>query len=114
METIGKKIRKCRLRKDLTQKEIWYALKISKSAYSNIETDKVDITVSRLRKIALLLKVNYIELLPFTPDDIYPPPKYRIKDYVNKINVNYSCKSYIPSSTSGNRKDCRKNKKWKG
>ena len=73
METIGNKIRKCRIKRDLTQKEIWYALKISKSAYSNIETDRVDITISRLTQIAILLNVNYNELLPSIPDNFSTP-----------------------------------------
>jgi len=73
MVNVGKKIRQYRVIRDITPKEITAALKISKSAYSNIETGKTDITISRLSQIACILNVNYQDLLPSDPREFLTP-----------------------------------------
>lgn len=60
---IAERIRKARLLSDLSQENIAAELGISPGAYSNIETGKTDITVSRLFEIAEALKINVLELL---------------------------------------------------
>ncbi len=61
--TIGDRIRKCRLNKGLSQDYVASLLDLSPSALSNIETNKSEITVNRLYKIAEILEVNINTLL---------------------------------------------------
>jgi transcriptional regulator with XRE-family HTH domain len=56
--TIGERIRKCRVNKGLSQEYVANELNLSTSAYSNIETDKTDVTAKRLITIAEILDVN--------------------------------------------------------
>ena len=67
--TIGERIRKCRVNKDLSQDYVAGQLNLSTSAYSNIETDKTDLTVKRLIKIAEILDVN-VNVLMGTENNI--------------------------------------------
>lgn len=61
--TIGERIRKCRVNKGLSQDYVANELSLSTSAYSNIETDKTELTVNRLIKIAEILEVKVNELM---------------------------------------------------
>lgn len=61
--SIGERIRKCRVNKGLSQDYVANQLNISTPAYSNIETDKTEITVSRLIKIAEIFEVSINVLL---------------------------------------------------
>ena len=60
---VGEKIRQVRVVNNLSQDNIASELGISVGAYSNIEREKTDITVSRLFEIAKILKTTILELL---------------------------------------------------
>jgi DNA-binding Xre family transcriptional regulator len=74
MESIGKKIRICRLQKDVTAKQMMSVLGLQKSAYSNLELGKTDITLTTLSKIVVYLNIKYEDVLPSNPKDFFPPP----------------------------------------
>jgi transcriptional regulator with XRE-family HTH domain len=63
MELISKKIRICRLTKTYKQEHMAEELGISQSAYSKIERGETDITVSQLRKIAVVLGLTLLDLI---------------------------------------------------
>ena len=62
--TIGERIRKTRLRRDKTTKEIAFHLKLTTQAYGNIERGRCDICVSRLIELSKLLGVSVIYFVP--------------------------------------------------
>jgi transcriptional regulator with XRE-family HTH domain len=63
METLGKKIRLLRHKKEWTQEIVARQLEISIPAYSKIETDITDINLSRLEQIARLFNTSSAKLL---------------------------------------------------
>ena len=63
MKTIGDKIRYFRNLKNWSQEEIAYRLNISLPAYSKIERNITDVSVSRLNQIAKVYGITVIELL---------------------------------------------------
>ncbi|WP_158829036.1 helix-turn-helix domain-containing protein [Mucilaginibacter lacusdianchii] len=70
METIGNKIRIQRLMKNYSQQYMSFMLDISQSAYSNIESDKTEVTLNRIYEIA--------EVLEISPFVLMPPPKFSL------------------------------------
>jgi transcriptional regulator with XRE-family HTH domain len=70
MEKIGNKIRKIRELKNYTQKYMADQLGISQKAYSNIENDETDLSISRLSQIALILDLEIADILNFDKKDI--------------------------------------------
>jgi transcriptional regulator with XRE-family HTH domain len=60
MQTIGDRIKKMRLEKAWKQQDMARKLHISIPAYSNIETNLVDINISRLYEIANIFEVDVI------------------------------------------------------
>ena len=60
MITIGDRIKKMRLNKEWKQQDMAKKLNISIPAYSNIETNLVDINISRLNEIANIFEVDVI------------------------------------------------------
>ncbi|MBS7565545.1 helix-turn-helix transcriptional regulator [Mucilaginibacter sp. Bleaf8] len=68
METIGSKIRIQRLMKNYSQFYMSFMLDISQAAYSNIESDKTELTINRIYQIA--------EVLEISPFILMPPPKF--------------------------------------
>lgn len=60
---IGKKIKKIRLEKELTQEEIASAAEISLSHMSNIETAKTKVSLITLAKISRILECSFDELV---------------------------------------------------
>ena len=60
---IGKKIKKIRLEKELTQEEIASAAEISLSHMSNIETAKTKVSLITLAKISRILECSLDELV---------------------------------------------------
>jgi len=65
MKTLGNKLKALRLSKGWSQEDIAYELDLSLGAYSNIERDITDISLSRLKQIAKLFKLTVPELLTF-------------------------------------------------
>lgn len=70
METIGSKIRIQRLTKNYSQQYMSFMLEISQAAYSNIESDKTEISLNRIYAIA--------EILEISPFVLMPPPKFSL------------------------------------
>ena len=60
---IGEKIRYARLQKGYSQENMADFLGISTSAYGDIERNKTELTISRAKKLANILKIRIIELL---------------------------------------------------
>ena len=57
-------IRKMRHQKGHSQEYMADKLNISQKTYSNIENDKCPLTLTMLEKIAAVLEVSFLELLP--------------------------------------------------
>jgi transcriptional regulator with XRE-family HTH domain len=60
---IGHKIRVLRTNKRLNQHAMAKHLKLSIAAYSNLETGKIEITVSKIYQISEMLGVKPIEIM---------------------------------------------------
>lgn len=60
---IGEKIRFVRLAKGFSQENMADFLGISTSAYGDIERNKTELTISRAKKLANILKISILELL---------------------------------------------------
>jgi transcriptional regulator with XRE-family HTH domain len=73
---IGSNIRKWRGMKDMKQKELSSALRISEAAFSNIENDMTDMTLSQLEDIALTLDISV--------EQLFSDPQDKIQHSVNK------------------------------
>lgn len=71
MKAIGKKIRKLRELKELTQEYIATEIGLSQSAYSKIEAAETDITYQRLEKIAEILEVKPEDIIAFNEQMIF-------------------------------------------
>ncbi len=69
---IGSHIRKWRGVKDMKQKELAAALRISEAAVSNMENDMTDLTLSQLEDIALALEIDIEQLFSDPQDQIAP------------------------------------------
>lgn len=61
---VGERIRIFRVSLGLSQEYVANELDLSKGAYSNNETGRTDVTITRLYQIAEIFKVDPIELLP--------------------------------------------------
>ena len=70
---IGTHIRKWRNIKDVKQKELAKALRVSEAAISNLENDLTDITLSQIEDISITLNV------PF--EDLFMDPQETIHKY---------------------------------
>lgn len=60
---IGEKIRQTRLQKGFSQENMADMLRISTTAYGDIERNKTELTIARATEIAGLLKINMLELM---------------------------------------------------
>jgi len=60
---IGDRIRITRMRKNLTQEQVFLAAGIARSAYQAVEAGAVDVRVSTLLRIAHVLGVHVVDLL---------------------------------------------------
>jgi transcriptional regulator with XRE-family HTH domain len=65
-ELILEKIRKLRVLKDIKQFDIAKQLGISESAYGNLERGETELTLSKLKKIAEILRVPALSFLDGT------------------------------------------------
>ena len=68
MQDVGEKIRIQRVIKKYSQEYMAFMLDISQPAYSKIERDETELTISRIYEIAEILEIS-----PFT---LLPPPKH--------------------------------------
>src|SRR5689334_11226582 len=71
MNNIGNNIKKFRELKDITREQIASDLDMSLSGYSKIERGEIDLTISRMEKIAELLGVDVSQLLNFDASQIF-------------------------------------------
>lgn len=68
---IGAHIRKWRNIKDVKQKQLACALRISEAAISNIENDLTDVTLSQIEDIAIALNVPFEDMFTDPGEKIY-------------------------------------------
>ena len=68
---IADNIKKFRELKGIGRKEMAAELNLSLSAYSKIERDEVDLTISRIEKIAQILGIDIAQLLNFDASNIF-------------------------------------------
>ena len=71
---IGVNIRKWRELKGIKQEQLAIKLGITKSALSNIENDKTDISLHRIEDIARCLDMEVMRLFKNPADLFFPPP----------------------------------------
>jgi len=83
---IGSNIRKWRSMKDIKQKDLANALKLSEAAVSNIENDLSEITLSQLEDISITLDVE-IEHLFNDPHEVVKVKHYAQANPVEKNEV---------------------------
>lgn len=70
-DRIGDNIKKFRELKDITREQVAGELNMSLSGYSKIERNEVDLTVSRVERIAEILEVDLSQLLNFDATQIF-------------------------------------------
>jgi transcriptional regulator with XRE-family HTH domain len=68
---IGAHIRKWRNIKDVKQKQLAGALRVSEAAISNMENDLTDITLSQIEDIAIALNVPFEDMFTDPGEKIY-------------------------------------------
>ncbi|MBU0486853.1 MAG: helix-turn-helix transcriptional regulator [Bacteroidetes bacterium] len=68
MVKINDSIKKIRKNKGFTQQIMADALELSLSAYSNIESGKADVNMSRISEIAKIFEMTIIELITYNTD----------------------------------------------
>ena len=71
IDDIPKNIRKFRELKNITREVIASELEMSLSGYSKIERNEVDLTISKIQKIAEILKVDVSQILNFDASQIF-------------------------------------------
>ena len=68
---IGHNVKKYREQKDLSRQIVAREMQMSLSGYSKIERDEVDLTISRVEKIAQVLGVHISQILNIDATQIY-------------------------------------------
>lgn len=68
---IGESIKKFRELKNITREQMAAELGLSLSGYGKIERNEVDLTISRIREIAKILKVDISQILNFDVSQIF-------------------------------------------
>lgn len=68
---IGDNIKKFRELKNITRESIAADLEMSVSGYSKIERNEVDLTISRIQKIAQILEIDISQILNFDATQIF-------------------------------------------
>jgi transcriptional regulator with XRE-family HTH domain len=90
-QEIGNRIKLARISMNLSQDSVAEDLGISVSAYSNMERGTVDITVSRVVKVADILKTNWVILLGInqnsTQQNITPLNVFESEIINQKLNI---------------------------
>lgn len=80
---IGQQIKKTRIAKNLSQKEVALALEMDQAQFSRIENDKTDPAFSTIEKIAKALGVELAELV--NADDIFKDVNSYDKSVIEKM-----------------------------
>jgi len=70
MSPAGQNIKTIRELKNLTQDYVASQLHMSVPNYSNIETGKTDVTITRLQQIAKVLQIDYRQILNLNPAEL--------------------------------------------
>ena len=65
MKTLGEKIRALRTAKGWSQEDIAHELNLSLPAYSKIERNITDVSLSRIEQVAKLFKLSAVQLLSY-------------------------------------------------
>jgi transcriptional regulator with XRE-family HTH domain len=73
---VGQNIKAIRELKNLTQVYMAKKLKMSVPNYSNIEANKIELTLSRLEEIAAALGVDYRQILSLNPAQVFNNSPY--------------------------------------
>lgn len=68
---IGDNIKKFRELKNITREALAAELDMSVSGYSKIERNEIDLTISRIQKIAQILEVDMSQILNFDASQIF-------------------------------------------
>lgn len=68
---VGENIKKFRELKNLTREYMAAELNLSLSGYSKIERSEVDLTLSRVQRIAEILEVNLSQILSFDATQVF-------------------------------------------
>ena len=76
MKIVSENIKKFRELKSITREAMASDLGMSLSGYSKLERGEVDLTLSRVHKIAQILNVSFEQLMNFDPTQIFNDPKY--------------------------------------
>jgi transcriptional regulator with XRE-family HTH domain len=76
---IGSNIRKWRSIKDIKQKDLASAIKLSEAAISNMENNLTDITMSQLEDISITLGIEMEQLFK-DPQETFNEKKYTLSD----------------------------------
>ena len=71
MRKVGDTIKKFRELKNITREQMASNLKMSLSGYSKIERDEIDLTLSRIQKIAQILEVDISQILNFDATQVF-------------------------------------------
>jgi XRE family transcriptional regulator, regulator of sulfur utilization len=85
---IGEKIRFARLAKGFSQENMADLLGISTTAYGDIERNKTELTISRAKKLANILKISILELLGeeiITPTVLENPTKNDVTNFQEEL-----------------------------
>ena len=92
---IGSNIRKWRSVKDIKQKDLAAALRMSEAAISNIENDLTDISLSQIEDIAIKLDIDIAQLFSDPQEVIFQKPTHinnteTISNYVMEKDLMYA------------------------
>jgi transcriptional regulator with XRE-family HTH domain len=90
MKEVIENIKKFRELKDITREDLADKLEMSLSGYSKLERGEVDITLTKLYRIADILEVSVSQILDFDASQIF-----NIKDYgVANVDVKSQTNNY--------------------
>lgn len=92
-ENIAEKIRLTRIKKGLSQENMADMLKISTTAYGDIERNKTELTIPRLMRIAQVLDLGFAELMGIeTKNDAFlslENEKLKIENEKLRLEINH-------------------------
>lgn len=86
MKPLGDKIKAIRTSRRLSQEDVAFELGITIAAYSRIENNHSDITLSRIEQIANVLKLNILELFLFGETDPCDALKDELTTYKKQLD----------------------------
>ena len=87
MSSIGEKVRIQRLTKGFSQEYMAFMLEISQAAYSNLERNETEMTVTRIFEIA--------EIFEMSPYELMPKPKF--SSGINYHHAIYQLRQFLVS-----------------